>query len=134
MYFELKMTVTRLILKLQKNLNNIFSPKNYFSMGKFYKFLLSDEPFLSYCQKRAIAFAFYPQAVRICQNLTAWGVKSERECAFFTITQKALIWEQKLVKHTPTEFIFWGKILLSYFCSFKIKQTMAILISKYKWA
>ena len=85
MNFELKMTVTRLILKLQKKLKDIFSPKNYLSKGDFYKFLLTGEPFLSYCQKRAIAFAF-------CQQiLTAWRVESERNCAFLTITQKGLI-------------------------------------------
>ena len=58
LYFEIKMAVTPSILELQKYLKNIFSPKNNFSWGVLYKFLLLDKSFLSYRQKREIAFAF----------------------------------------------------------------------------
>ena len=40
LYFELKMAANRLIFKLQKNLKNLFSQKNYFTWGLFSTFLL----------------------------------------------------------------------------------------------
>ena len=52
------------------------------------------------------------QFVRPCQNLTAWGVESERNFAFLTITHKGLIWEQKIVKLAHTEIIFWWKNII----------------------
>ena len=39
LYFELKMAVARLILKLQKSFKNLFSQKNNFILGAFTKFL-----------------------------------------------------------------------------------------------
>ena len=56
-----------------------------------------------------------PQVERFWQILSTWGVESERDCAFLKIIQKRLILEQKLVKQTPIEIIFWWKTIFDIF-------------------
>ena len=134
MYFGLKLAIARFILKVQKNLKNIFSSKNYFSMGKFYKFLLSDEPFFSYCQKHAIAVAFYPPS---CQNLPksdSLGGRKRTRLHVFDNHSKTACLRAKTCKTHPYWNNFFMKKYFKVFCSCKIKTVTAILTSKYKWA
>ena len=93
----------------------IFHKKNNFSLVLLYTFLLLPEPFVNYCQKRTIAFAFYHLSCQILAYSDSLGVENKRDFAFLTITQKWLIWEQKLVKFTHTEIIFWWKNIIEVF-------------------
>ena len=108
MYFELKMAVIRLILQLQKNLWYIFSPKNYFSRGVFYKFLLSDKPFLSYCQKCAFAFAFYPPSCQILANSDSLGGRKFMRLCIFDNNSKKVHLRAKICKTCP----YWNNFLV----------------------
>ena len=123
MYIELKMTVARLILKLQKNPNNIFSPKNYFSRGKFYKFLLSDESFLSYRQKRAIAFAFHPPSCQILANSDSLGGRKRTRLRVFDNNSKMAHLRVKICnKHHSLNIFLVKKCFLNFFVAPKLRE------------
>ena len=132
MYFGLKRAVIRSILKLQKI--SIFFHLKIISMGVcFTTFCSQINCFLMRLKNAQLRLLSTPQVERFWQILSTWGVESERDWAFLKIFQKRLIWEQKLVKQTPIEIIFWWKNIIDIFCSFKIEQVAAILSSKYKW-
>ena len=97
-----------------KNLSNIFSLKNYFIRGLFYKLLLSGKYFWIIIKNVKSHLLSTPHVVRICQNLTAW-------LAFLMMIQKRFIWEQKWNN-------FLVKNIIEIFFSCKSKQPFGFKI------
>ena len=75
-----------------------------------------------------------PQVVRFWQILTAWGLESKRNFAFFNNSKTACLRAKTCIKHPSWNYFFGEKMFLKFFCSSKIEGVTVILISKYKWA
>ena len=95
-----------------KKFNNNFLLENYyFSWGLFYMFLLSYESFLNYCQKRAIAFAFYPPSGKILANSFHLGVRKWTWLRVFDDKSKTVDLRPKISKLDPN----WKNFLMKNF-------------------
>ena len=121
MYFGIKRAVICSILKLQKNVNNIFSPKNYFNWGLFYKCLLSDQLFLNRHQKRTIAFAFDPLSGKnLPKSSHLEGRKQTRLC-IFDDNSKIVDLRAKTCKIDPN----WNNFLAKKYYNFFVNSELS---------
>ena len=108
---SLSFGATKTFLKSQKT-------RKIIQWSVIYKFWLSRQPFLSYCQKHEIVFASYPQVewfLILKLKSFSLGVGSKFVFAFLMITQK-------LVKHTPIEMFFWSLSFWDFFVAPKLSK------------
>ena len=116
------MTVTHLILQLQKNSTKNFSPEYYFTRGVFFKLLLSDELFLNYYQKRTIAFASYPLSCQISANSDSLGGRKRTRLRVFQDISKTVDLRAKTCKTDP----YWNNFLVKkYFWHFYLTSKLS---------